>query len=114
MIAKPTFSDHTAKPSVSLGSINCHNLVGMYSLQMWTLALLLGLLYTPSPTSGMRSSYMKVLHQLGFEKAFILTIEPQDTAFTLVIFWGVAWINRTGCQTQTVSPMAATAAATPT
>jgi len=29
---------------------------------------------------------MKVLHQLGFEKAFVLTIEPQDTAFTLVIF----------------------------
>ena len=29
---------------------------------------------------------MKVLHQLGFEKAFILTIEPTDTAFTLVIF----------------------------
>ena len=29
---------------------------------------------------------MKVLHQLGFEKAFILAIEPKDQAFTLVTF----------------------------
>ena len=49
---------------------------------------------------------MKVLHQLGFEKAFILAIEPKDLAFTLVTFGEIAWLTCSCREAETISTVA--------
>ena len=81
MIAKPIHLDHTAKHFASQGSLFHLSLVGMFFLHVVT-----GAFVHTFSVKWDEIQLMKVLHQLGFEKAFILAIEPKDLAFTLVTF----------------------------
>ena len=86
MIAKPIPLDHTAKHFASQGSFFHLSLVGMFFFAHVDPCVVTGTFVHTFSAKWDEIQLMKVLHQLGFEKAFILAIEPKDLAFTLVTF----------------------------